>query len=115
MAQVLRCYALAGVLSAERGREALEDLGDFPLTRYPHEVMLARIWELRETVTAYDAAYLALAEALDAPLVTRDRALARSRGHRARVEVLWRGGPAPAGPPGDGGRLRPALRSGGTG
>ena len=86
--QVLRRYAAAGDLGTERALEALEDLGDFPLTRYPHDVFLARIWALRQNLTAYDAAYVALAEALDAPLVTRDRALAGARGHRARVEIV---------------------------
>lgn len=87
VAQVLRRYAAAGALTEERGDEALEDLGDLPLERYPHTLLLPRIWELRHALTAYDAAYVALAEALAAPLVTRDAALARAR-HRARVEVL---------------------------
>ena len=87
IAQVLRRYAHAGVISSDRGAEALTDLGDLPLTRYPHFVLLPRIWQLRHNVTAYDAAYLALAEALDAPLLTRDRALASARAG-VRVEVL---------------------------
>lgn len=87
IAQVLRRYVLNSVISAERGAEALTDLADLPLTRYPHIVLLARIWQLRHNVTAYDAAYLALAEALDAPLVTRNRALA-SAGAAVRVQVL---------------------------
>ncbi len=87
-AQVLRRYALAGALGAERGVEALEDLADFPITRYPHQPFLFRIWELRNNVTAYDAAYIALAEALDATLVTRDAKLASAAGHRARIELL---------------------------
>lgn len=88
VAHVLRRYWLAGVLSHERGLEALQDLTDFPLTRYPHDLFLPRIWELRQNFTAYDAAYLALAETLRAPFVTRDKALASSSGHRARVELL---------------------------
>lgn len=88
VAQVLRRYALAGELEVGRGREALEDLADLPLYRYPHDVLLPRIWELRRNVTAYDAAYIALAESLGAPLVTRDTALASPRIHRARIEVL---------------------------
>ena len=85
--QVLRRYAAAGALTGERGDQALEDLADLPLDRYPHHLFVDRIWELRHNLTAYDAAYVALAEALAAPLVTRDMALARAR-HRARVEVL---------------------------
>jgi predicted nucleic acid-binding protein len=72
VAQVLRRYARSGELDAGRGAQALDDLADLAINRYPHDVFLPRIWELRHNVTAYDAAYIALAEALDAPLVTRD-------------------------------------------
>lgn len=88
VAQVLRRYALAGELDSRRGLEALEDLSDLPLTRYPDGLLLPRIWELRRTVTAYDAAYMALAEALAAPLVTCDPGLASARVHHARIELL---------------------------
>jgi len=88
VAQVLRRYALAGELNATRGLQAIEDLSDFPLTRYPHDLFLSRIWELRHNVTAYDAAYIALAEALDAPLLTRDARLASATGHNAIVEFI---------------------------
>jgi predicted nucleic acid-binding protein len=87
VAHVLCSFALAGEMSMERGREALEDLTDLSLRRYPHEVLLPRVWELRANLTAYDAIYVALAEALDAPLFTRDRRLAGAVGHRARIEV----------------------------
>jgi predicted nucleic acid-binding protein len=87
VAHVLRRYALAGDMSAQRGDEALEDLADLSLRRYPHEVFLPRVWELRANLSAYDAIYVALAEALDAPLFTRDRRLAGAPGHRARVEL----------------------------
>jgi predicted nucleic acid-binding protein len=88
VAQVLRRYAASGQLDARRGGAALEDLGDFPLTRYPHDLVLPRIWELRHRVTAYDAAYLPLAEALAVPLLSRDRRLAAAKGHRARIELV---------------------------
>src|SRR5439155_1478000 len=72
VAQVLRRYTASGEMDAQRGLQALEDLGDLPLVRYPHDLFLSRIWDLRDNLTAYDAAYVALAEALAAPLVTRD-------------------------------------------
>jgi predicted nucleic acid-binding protein len=87
VAQVLRRYSVAGNITPERGRQALTDLVDFPIHRSPHDVLLPRIWELRHNVTAYDAAYLALAEALAAPLVTCDASLASAPGHAARVEA----------------------------
>jgi predicted nucleic acid-binding protein len=88
VAQVLRRYAAAGEIDPERGRSALIDLADFPLRRYPHDILLPRIWELRGNLTAYNAAYIALAEALEAPLLTRDRRLAAATGHRARVALV---------------------------
>jgi predicted nucleic acid-binding protein len=88
VAQVLRRYCFSGELSAERGSQALQDLADFPLTRYPHDLFLKRIWQLRHNLTSYDAAYIALAEALASPLLTRDKALAASRGHAAEVELV---------------------------
>jgi predicted nucleic acid-binding protein len=88
LAQVLRRYTRIGELDAARGLQALEDLGDLPLTRYPHDLFLFRIWELRHNVTAYDAAYIALAEALAVPLLTRDASLASAPGNRAQIELL---------------------------
>jgi predicted nucleic acid-binding protein len=85
---VVRRYAAAGEVDAERGREALADLADFPLRRYPHDFLLTRVWELRNNLTAYDAVYVALAEALGAPLLTRDRRLAAAPGHHAQVELV---------------------------
>ena len=88
VAQALRRVALAGRLDPARGRTALGIVADLSLRRYPHIELLPRVWELRNSVTAYDAVYIALAEALDAPLLTRDAALAAPRAHRARVEVM---------------------------
>jgi predicted nucleic acid-binding protein len=88
VAQVLRRHTTVGDMTPERGRQALDDLSALPLTRYRHDVLLPRIWELRHNATAYDAAYLALAEALAAPLVTRDVRLAGIPGHRAAIELL---------------------------
>jgi predicted nucleic acid-binding protein len=87
VAQMLRRYVARGEIAEPRGREALEVLAVFPLTRYPHEPLLGRIWALRESLTAYDAAYVALAEALGVTLLTRDQRLARAPGIRARVEL----------------------------
>jgi predicted nucleic acid-binding protein len=88
VAQVVRRLAAQGVVSAERGRQALEDLADLDLARHPHEVLLPAIWQLRENLTAYDAAYVALAEALDAPLLTLDARLAGAPGHREIIDVV---------------------------
>jgi predicted nucleic acid-binding protein len=87
VAQAIRRYAASGEIDSERGAMALADLADFPLRRYPHDFLLPRVWDLRNNVTAYDAAYVALAEVLDAPLLTRDRRLAGAAGHRARIEL----------------------------
>lgn len=88
VAQVLRRYAAAGAINAGRGHGALIDMLDLPLRRYSHEALLGRVWALRGNLTAYDAAYVALAEALDAPLLTRDRRIAAAPGHRARIELM---------------------------
>ena len=88
VAQVIRRYWRAGEITPARGAQALQDLGDLPISRYTHEPLLDRVWQLRANATAYDAAYLALAEALDAVLITRDNALARVPGIRVLVEVV---------------------------
>ncbi len=88
VAQVLRRYARSGEITEQRGAEALEDHRDMPISRYPHTLFLERIWALKDTATAYDAAYLALAEGLEAPLLTRDRKLLGARGHAATIEIV---------------------------
>lgn len=86
--QVLRKLAATGVLSDRRAAEAVEDLAAIDIAHYEHEPLLPRMWELRSNLTAYDAAYVALAELLDARLVTLDRRLADAPGHHARVELV---------------------------
>jgi predicted nucleic acid-binding protein len=88
VAQVIRRYSANGEIGDARGRAALTDLADFPLHRYPHDFLLARVWDLQNNLTAYDAVYVALAEALQAPLLTRDRRLAAAAGHHARIELV---------------------------
>lgn len=86
--QVLRRLAAGGELEPARAQAALDDLADVPLHRYGHEFLLHRIWELRHNLTAYDAAYVALAEELGAAILTRDQNLAAAAGRHARVELL---------------------------
>jgi predicted nucleic acid-binding protein len=76
----------AGKLSGGDLAAALADYVDLRATRYGHEPLRSRVWELRHNLTAYDAAYVALAEALEAPLVTTDVRLAGSSGHEATIE-----------------------------
>jgi predicted nucleic acid-binding protein len=86
--QVLRRLALQGVISRHRADEAFRDLLDLRIARYPHRVLLPRIWQLRHNFSAYDAAYIVLAEKLGAALVTRDRRLASASGHAAAIELF---------------------------
>ena len=88
VAQVLRRYVLRGDLTPGWARTAIGLMGGFPMERYGHEPLLPRIWELRDNLTAYDAAYVALAEALRAPLITCDRRLANASGIRASIELI---------------------------
>ena len=88
VAQVLGRYAAVGEIDGARGSEALADLADLPLRRYPHGVLLTRVWDLRNNFTAYDAVYVALAEALGAPLITRDRRLATAAARHVPVELV---------------------------
>ena len=72
---------------AERARRALDDLAAIPMERHGHQALVARIWELRESMSAYDGAYIALAEGLGTPLLTCDAKLAGAGGHRAVIEL----------------------------
>jgi predicted nucleic acid-binding protein len=86
--QAVRRLLRKGELSPDRAAQAIDDLEDLPVTRHAHEGLIARIWSLRANMTAYDAAYVALAEALEAPLITCDVRLARAHGHHAKVQTL---------------------------
>lgn len=88
VAQVLRRLVHLKAVTPVRAREALEDHLELYIERAAHEQMLWRIWELRDSLTTYDGAYVTLAEMLDAPLVTCDAGLSRSHGHRARIELI---------------------------
>ena len=86
--QVIRRYAAKGDFNGEQGAAVLANFADMPVRRYAHDFLVPRVWELRNNLTAYDAVYVALAEALDAPLLTRDRRLAAAAGHRAWIELV---------------------------
>lgn len=86
--QVVRRRTIGGLLTVSRGRMAIDDLASLPLFRHPHDFLLPRVWELRDNISAYDAVYIALAEYLAAPLLTRDRRLANAPGHAARINLI---------------------------
>jgi predicted nucleic acid-binding protein len=86
--QILRRYRLHEGLGRSRAEEALADFSALRIHRHRHRLYVARIWELHENLTAYDAAYVVLAEVLQAPLLTSDGKLARSSGHRAQIDLV---------------------------
>jgi predicted nucleic acid-binding protein len=87
-AQVLRRYARMRPEEAGRCRLALDDFCNLQIQRYAHTILLPRVWQLRNNFTAYDATYVALAELLNAPLLTCDRRLASAPGHDAAIELV---------------------------
>jgi predicted nucleic acid-binding protein len=87
VAQTIRRYVAAGAIAANRGAEAVADLADFPLRRHAHDMLLPRVWALRNNFSAYDGAYVALAEALDAALLTCDDRLASAVKDHAAMEL----------------------------
>ena len=87
---VLRRQLSVGALDARRAQFVIDDLRDLPMQRASHRPLLSRCWELRDNLTAYDAAYVALAEALDSVLVTADTRLANAPGVTCLIEVLRR-------------------------
>jgi predicted nucleic acid-binding protein len=88
VASVWRRQVSAGAMDERRAVLALADLGTLPLRRTPHRLLLARCWELRDNLTIYDAAYVAVAEALGVLLLTGDAKLARATGPTCTIEVL---------------------------
>lgn len=84
----LRRLVISGAISEDRAADARMDFADLTIVRYPHVSLAARMWELGHNVTAYDAAFITLAETLAAPLVTCDARLTRAPGHTATVEVF---------------------------
>jgi predicted nucleic acid-binding protein len=89
--QALRRLLLAREVTPSRSEEALEDFGLLAIERHAHRPLLARIWALKTSLSAYDATYVALAEALASPLLTCDARLARTTGHHAQVELAGPG------------------------
>jgi predicted nucleic acid-binding protein len=85
---VLRRQVRTGAIDIRRAGLALEDLAALPARRAPHRPLLARCWELRDNLTVYDAAYVVLAEAMQATLLTGDQRLARASGPRCPIEIL---------------------------
>jgi predicted nucleic acid-binding protein len=88
VAQVMRRFVAAGTVGIDRSARAIDALRQLDIARYAHEPFLARIWSLRQNLTAYDAAYVSLTETLGATLLTCDGKLAGAPGHVARIEVL---------------------------
>jgi predicted nucleic acid-binding protein len=88
VSSVLRRHLAQGHLALRRAELALADLIDLPLQRAPHRELLVRCWDLRANLTIYDAAYVALAEALESDLLTADARLAGAPGPRCRIEFL---------------------------
>ncbi len=88
VAQVLRRLAREGTISGLRADQAIRDLLDLRIARYPHYVLLPQIWQRRHNLSTYDAAYIVLAERLGAALLTRDRKLAAVPRHGAAVELF---------------------------
>ena len=88
VAQVLRRLVREAAVSAQRADQALQDLLNLRVTRYPHFVFLQHIWRLRHNLSAYDAAYVALAENLGATLITRDARLASTSARGVSIELF---------------------------
>jgi predicted nucleic acid-binding protein len=88
--QVLRRLVRQKEITSARAEQALDDLANLLIERHEHQALVPRIWQLRDSLSAYDGAYVALAEALAAPLLTCDAKLSGAHGHRARIELVPR-------------------------
>jgi predicted nucleic acid-binding protein len=86
--QTLRRFLRLKTLGASTAQKVLDELQVYPIKRYAHRELLPRIWRLRDSISSYDASYVALAEALDAPLLTCDAKLAAAHGHGAKIELV---------------------------
>ena len=84
---VIRRHEIGGLISSDQAAQAHADLLDLPIALFPYEPLAQRVWQLRRNLTSYDAAYVALAEAIDAPLITLDRRLSEAPGITCRIEV----------------------------
>jgi len=108
-ANIFRRHELAEIVSADQAAQAHADLVELPIDLWPYETVADRVWELRANLTSYDAAYVAVAEATSATLVTLDRRIARAAGARCAIETRLatasessasrRRSPPPAAPP----------------
>ena len=86
--QALRRIVHGRDMAQARAQEAIEDLAAVGILRHPHRDLLGRAWALRKNISAFDAMYVSLAEALDADLITCDGPLGAAHGHAARIEVI---------------------------
>jgi predicted nucleic acid-binding protein len=86
--QVLRRLVQRKEVTVARAEQALDDLSKLVIERHEHQPLVSRVWQLRDSISAYDGVYVALAEALDAPLVTCDAKLAGAHGHHAKIELV---------------------------
>ena len=88
VANVVRRLVQRKEITLVRAGQVFEDFAQLFIERHAHGPLLPRIWQLRDAMTAYDGAYISLAEALGAPLLTCDGRLARAHGHRATIEMV---------------------------
>ena len=86
--QVLRRLVQRKEVTLTRAEQALEDLAKLLIERHEHQSLVGRVWQLRDSISAYDGVYVALSEALDAPLLTCDAKLVGAHGHRATIELV---------------------------